>query len=136
MNHYSTRYATGKPLPADAAKLELLWGGVEQATERDGVPIGYRGHNGHPYIVPWGFEKLLKYIDKIWCQPCNSRKETLAIYVTENGFAEQDEGDFPLDKVVQDTKRQEYFACYIEAMMRAVKDGVTVQGYFGWSLLE
>ena len=60
----------------------------------------------------------------------------MTIYVTENGFALQDEGDLPLEQIVNDTKRQEYFTSYLEEMAKAIGEGVPVGGYFGWSLLE
>lgn len=97
-----------------------------------GQPIGRRGHNGHPFDVPWGFRKLLNDIRYRWLG-----NQRVPIYVTENGFAGDHEGDRPLDQIVDDVERQEYFRGYLDAMARAVKeDGIDVAGWFGWSLLE
>ncbi|ORX36246.1 beta-glucosidase 1A [Kockovaella imperatae] len=138
LNHYSTKWATGKPGKENPNAFEVLFGNVEQVTEKDGKPIGFKGHNGHPFTVPWGFNKLLHYISKTWCTVANGGRggETLPIYVTENGFAEQDEGEKTLEEIVNDTRRQEYYEGYIGAMGEAMKDGVIVKGYMGWSLLD
>ena len=136
MNHYSTRWITARPLGPSAHTLDHLWGEVEQVQERNGQLIGYRGHDGHPYIVPWGFGKLLRYIHETYCQPDRNAGKEMTIYVTENGFALQDEGDLTLEEIVNDTKRQEYFTSYLDEMVKAMSEGVQVGGYFAWSLLE
>jgi beta-glucosidase len=62
---------------------------------------------------------------------------SVPIYITENGFAGDQEGNRPLEEIVNDEDRQEYFRGYLEAMAKAVKeDGIDIAGYFGWSLLE
>lgn len=110
---------------------------MEHVTERDGVPIGVRGHNGHPYIVPWGFHSLLKYIDKTWAQPgVNVTARHLPIIVTENGYAGQDEGKLSMEEIVNDVDRQKYFEGYLDSLVRARKEGVPVIGYMAWSLME
>jgi len=136
LNHYSTRLATGKLLSSPSAGDEIF-GGIEYVTERDGKPIGHRGHNGHPYIVPWGFGRLLQHVRKVWTNPsvtCDHKD--LSIIVTENGYAEQDEGDQSLETIIKDENRQHYFDSYICELVQARKAGIPVDGYFGWSLLE
>lgn len=50
VNHYSTKYATGKVIESGTVSgFNFFGGGMETVTEKDGVPIGRRGHNGHPY---------------------------------------------------------------------------------------
>ncbi len=55
------------------------------------------------------------------------------IYVTENGAS------FP-DKVenghVHDQERMRYFSLYLSQVLRAKNEGVNVQGYFAWTLLD
>lgn len=56
------------------------------------------------------------------------------IYVTENGAAFQDnmvEGNF-----VHDDKRVKYYQDYLGQVLRAKKEGVNVQGYFCWTLMD
>jgi hypothetical protein len=50
LNHYGTKWATGKIVErGQVSGFQFFGAGVEQVAEKDGVPIGRRGHNGHPY---------------------------------------------------------------------------------------
>lgn len=136
VNHYSTKWAVDKPVTDDPMGFKILFSDREGVTEReDGTPIGFRGHNGHPYTVPWGFEKLLKHIDATWARD-NVTGKHLPIYVTENGFAGPDEGEGSLEEIVDDVRRQEYYDGYLAALVRAKQAGVPIKGYMAWSLLE
>lgn len=55
------------------------------------------------------------------------------IYVTENGAAFN---DVLIDGKIHDFKRTEYLQKSIAGMHRAKNEGVNVQGYFVWSLLD
>ena len=58
----------------------------------------------------------------------------VAISVTENGFPAKDENILPVDVVVNDKDRIEYYETYANAMLQAVtEDGVPVKSYFAWS---
>lgn len=82
--------------------------------------------------VPWGFRKTLVYIHERYTKDTH-----VPIWITENGFPVDGEADMSLDKAVDDTPRQEYYAGYIAAMLQAMReDGVKVGGYMAWSLLE
>ncbi|KAG8983628.1 hypothetical protein FRB93_007108 [Tulasnella sp. JGI-2019a] len=136
LNHYGTRYSTGKFLSSPTTP-ELFFGGIEQVTEDpQGNTIGRRGHQGHPYNVPWGFRKLLGFIHQKWTSAAVSGK-AIPIYILENGWSTEDEAQRTLEEIINDTERQDYYAGYLEAMLRAIKeDGILIEGYFGWSLLE
>ena len=152
LNHYGTSYATGKRASqAEAEPFRIGFGSYETVYEKDGKVIGLKGHNGHPYTgaqilaeartavsvvadrsVPWGFRKLLNYIHTRYLVDTD-----LAIYVTENGFPVENEGDLTLEQALDDPARQAYFAAYIKEMALAHKeDGVRMGGYMAWSLLE
>jgi beta-glucosidase/6-phospho-beta-glucosidase/beta-galactosidase len=137
LNHYSTRYTTGKLLEQPSV-FDAFFGGVENVFEdTEGKPIGHRGHNGHPYIVPWGFYKLLKHVEATWCRAVDgSSREDVVIIVTENGYAGQDEGELELDQIIQDSYRQDYYRGYVGSLVRAIEEGVPIRGYLAWSLLE
>ena len=51
-NHYGTKWSTGKRMPKEECKNGFHWsfGRTEQVAEKDGVQIGVKGENGHPYI--------------------------------------------------------------------------------------
>lgn len=65
---------------------------------------------------PEGFYFVLK---KIW------QRFKKPIFVLENGIAD-----------ARDEKRAEFIRLHIEAMKRAMDEGVDVRGYFHWSLLD
>jgi beta-glucosidase len=52
LNHYGTSYSTGKRISKEeAGGPGFVWSfaRTEKVYEKDGVPIGVRGENGHPY---------------------------------------------------------------------------------------
>jgi beta-glucosidase len=58
----------------------------------------------------------------------------LEIWITENGAAFDDER--LVDGVVEDPSRVAYISDHLEALRRAVADGVNVTRYHAWSLLD
>ncbi|MEM9602605.1 MAG: GH1 family beta-glucosidase [Pseudomonadota bacterium] len=56
------------------------------------------------------------------------------LYITENGAAMPDTAD-DTDRV-DDQDRIDYLERHLESLLRARRDGVPVEGYFGWSLLD
>ncbi|EJD41564.1 beta-glucosidase 1B [Auricularia subglabra TFB-10046 SS5] len=94
----------------------------------DGTQLGTQAHCKWLQTYPEGFRALLNYLWKRYQTP---------IYVTENGFAVQDEGDKPLEEALQDTDRVEYFRGAAEGLLAAIhEDGVDIRSYFAWSLLD
>jgi beta-glucosidase len=82
--------------------------------------------------VPWGFRKLLNYISQNYTKPLG-----IPIWITENGFATENESKLSFDQIIDDKQRQNYYAGYLGAMFDAIReDGVNIGGYMGWSLLE
>ncbi|WP_037409252.1 GH1 family beta-glucosidase [Candidatus Solirubrobacter pratensis] len=58
----------------------------------------------------------------------------LTIYITENGAAFDDER--ATDGTIEDPSRVAYLADHIEAVRRAIADGVDIRRYYAWSLLD
>jgi len=58
----------------------------------------------------------------------------LPLYITENGCAAEDYVNH--DGAVDDTERVDYIHGHLDAVLRAIDDGVDVGGYFHWSLLD
>ncbi|KAK4233510.1 glycoside hydrolase superfamily [Achaetomium macrosporum] len=113
INHYGTMYTTGRQLEPNTATHFRELDDLEKTLYRDGVLIGRRGENGHPHTVPWGFRNLL------------------------NGYAVEHEAKMPLEAIVEDEYRQEFYDLYIGVMCSAVKEeGVKMAGYHCWSLLD
>jgi len=75
-----------------------------------------------PEALYWG----PRHVSKIW-----NVKE---IYITENGCSSS---DVPAaDGIVYDTDRVMYLRSYLTQLQRATADGVPVNGYFLWSLMD
>eukprot|EP00057_Strongylocentrotus_purpuratus_P017937 XP_011672411.1 PREDICTED: lactase-like protein [Strongylocentrotus purpuratus] len=75
-------------------------------------------------VVPWGFRRLLNWI--------KTNYGDVPIYVTENGVSEPD-GPLNLD---DELKTKYYRSCINEALKASKIDGVNLQGYFAWTLLD
>jgi beta-glucosidase len=58
----------------------------------------------------------------------------LVIYITENGAAFDDA--VVDDGAIEDVARVSYLADHLEAVRRAISDGVDVRRYYAWSLLD
>lgn len=66
-------------------------------------------------IYPEGIYHILK----------NLPKYNVPIYITENGLADKD-----------DVKREKFIKEHLKWMHKAISEGVNVQGYFYWSMLD
>ncbi|KAF9531231.1 glycoside hydrolase family 1 protein [Crepidotus variabilis] len=97
-------------------------------TRPDETQLGPQAQSPWLQDYPQGFRALLNYIYK---------RYKLPILVTENGFSVKGESDIPIDEAVKDDARVHYFQGTTEAMLSAIhEDGVDVQAYFPWSLLD
>ena len=97
-----------------------------------GIPVKPARMRPEPEITEMGWEvhpqgiyKMLKYFDRY--------NKIDRIIVTENGAA------FP-DRVengrVHDTQRVNFYRDYLRQVLRAKREGVNVQGYFCWTLMD
>lgn len=127
MNHYCANYIrakTGEADPTDTAgNLELL------LQNKAGEWIGPETQSPWLRPSPIGFRKLLKWLSDRYGRP--------KIYVTENGTSLKGENDLPLEELLKDDFRVEYFEGYVHAMAEAYTfDDVNVRAYMAWSLME
>lgn len=127
MNHYCANYIKNKetdPDPEDVSgNLEVLF------EDKNGNSIGPVTQS--PWLRPHapGFRKLMKWLSDRYGGP--------KIYVTENGTSIKGENDLPMEEILEDDFRVEYFRGYITSMAEAVaEDGINCQGYMAWSLME
>ncbi|WP_428029059.1 GH1 family beta-glucosidase [Ancylobacter sp.] len=56
------------------------------------------------------------------------------VFITENGACYEDPA--PVDGVVQDPERTEYFRAHLVAAGEAIAQGCALKGYYAWSLLD
>lgn len=127
MNHYCAHYIKHKEGEPDiddhAGHLDIL------QQNKAGEWIGPETQSTWLRPYPLGFRKLIKWLSDRYGGP--------TFYVTENGTSLKGESQLPLEKLLDDEFRCEYFRGYIGALAQAhAQDGVDVRGYSAWSLLE
>lgn len=127
MNHYCANYIRhreGEPDADDAAgNLDHLF------EDKFGNPIGPETNCEWLRPNAMGFRRLLKWLSVRYNYP--------KIYVTENGTSIKGENDLPLEELLKDDFRVQYYSDYIGAMTDASAiDGVNVKMYMAWSLME
>ncbi|GAB4820729.1 hypothetical protein N2152v2_007775 [Parachlorella kessleri] len=81
------------------------------------------------YIFPASFRAALTW--------AYNRYENLPVTVTENGVDVPNEDAMPLAESLCDTFRVDFFRQYLgNASLAKTQDGVDLQGYFAWSLMD
>ena len=96
-------------------------GKPERVAYATGHPQTQNGWNVSPPALRWGPRFA-------------HERSKLPIVITENGMAAHDwSAD---DGAVHDPQRFDYLRKYLRELRRAVADGVPVQAYFAWSLLD
>jgi len=84
-------------------------------------------------VQPEGLTRLLR---RIWEEYASAA--AVSLYVTENGAAYDDE--LSLDESggarVDDVDRERFVVAHLAAVLDAIEQGVPVEGYFYWSLLD
>ncbi|CAL5199497.1 unnamed protein product [Lathyrus oleraceus] len=95
---------------------------------KNGVSIGESTPFSWFNIYPQGMEKTVTYV--------KDRYNNTPMFLTENGYAQQDDPNFTLEDQVNDFKRIQYMENHIEALSTAIRKGADVRGYFAWSLLD
>lgn len=76
-------------------------------------------------VYPQGLTDLLTRLHRDYCLP--------PVVITENGAATE---DILQHGEVNDTQRWEYFQSHLLAVHHAMAQGVNIQGYFAWSLMD
>eukprot|EP00624_Nannochloropsis_granulata_P003078 evm.model.NODE_25690_length_16931_cov_16.617329.2 len=132
LNHYTSTYVRKPDFPAPLPGMGGSWGAdsytAQTATSIDGVQIGALADSGWLHVVPWGFRKMLNWVAERYGNP--------GIYVTENGCDVPNESQLTLAEALDDQFRIDFYKGYLGNMAEAIKDGVKVNGYFAWSLLD
>jgi beta-glucosidase len=78
-------------------------------------------------VYPQGLQDILEQFKRDYAK-------LPPLVITENGCASRDDVD--ASGQVDDTQRQAYIRSHLEALSRAMQNGVDVRGYFVWSLLD
>jgi len=73
-------------------------------------------------VCPWGIRQAINWATREYGAP--------DIYITENGFSDR------LGNI-DDLQRIYYYKHYLNQVLKAIKlDGISVKGYYAWSLLD
>eukprot|EP00930_Biecheleria_cincta_P017945 TRINITY_DN14127_c0_g1_i2.p1 TRINITY_DN14127_c0_g1~~TRINITY_DN14127_c0_g1_i2.p1 ORF type:complete len:677 (-),score=108.19 TRINITY_DN14127_c0_g1_i2:126-2156(-) len=123
LNHYSSDFVSNQQDSSSETDHSNYF--ADQQVENKSDPRWPRTDMGWD-IVPWGFERLLSWIQKEYAPPGG-------IIVTENGCAVRE--DTATD-ALNDKSRIEYLQGYIFQLHRALSKGADVRGYFVWSFLD
>ncbi|KAM7508125.1 hypothetical protein LguiA_018578 [Lonicera macranthoides] len=134
LNYYTGKYVTSASHSDIESSSYITDSYVTFTHERDGKPIGPQARPCYPFYLaasdwlhsyPEGFYKLLHYIKKTY--------DVSTIYITENGI---DDANSALSEARIDNMRIKYHENHLISLLKAIDEGVHVEGYFLWSLLD
>lgn len=130
MNHYASNYVRDAPRWAADPGSPWQWEDTSQSdTNARGHKIGPKADSPWLNVSPGGFRSMINWISKRYGRP--------PIVVTESGCDVPDESSLPPHAALADPFRVDYYRSYLAAAMQAKhQDGVDLQGYFAWSLLD
>lgn len=130
INHYTSFYVRDCMYSACKYGPGVSWTeGLYQRTPwRNGVPIGEPTAMSWLYIHPQGMENIVTYVKE--------RYNNTPMFITENGYAQESNQSCSTNDLLNDVKRVEYMAGYLDALLRTISNGADVRGYFAWSLLD
>ncbi len=100
-----------------------------------------RGADGRPEVIPFGpgfprtsFEWPVTPEGLYWGPRFAHERYGLPVMITENGMSSRDW--VALDGTVDDAGRVDFLRRHLRELGRALEDGVPIQGYLHWSLLD
>ena len=125
LNHYTTMYAADATGKIQESSVYGNGGLSEDQDVNLSVDPSWQLTTMQWAVVPWGCCKLLEWLDKRYGRP--------PIVITENGCAFDDQ---LVKGQVNDHQRVEFFKGYLAAIHEAIENGVDVQAYFAWSLMD
>ncbi|KAK9692388.1 hypothetical protein RND81_09G261000 [Saponaria officinalis] len=128
LNYYSAFYVAYDGSLKTARPSYLTDARVHQTVERNGIPIGPKAASDWLHIFPIGIYNILMDIKKTYNNP--------VIYITENGYDDQNNASIPLKEALHDKKRIQYHQQHLSFINLAIKHGANIKGYFAWSLLD
>ncbi|KAL6125101.1 hypothetical protein ACLB2K_077609 [Fragaria x ananassa] len=80
------------------------------------------------YVYPKGIREVLLYIKEKYNNP--------NIFITENGYAYGYNASTPIEEARKDNLRIRYHHDHLWYLLKAIKDGVQVKGYYAWSFFD
>ncbi|GJP47403.1 hypothetical protein CLOM_g6594 [Closterium sp. NIES-68] len=93
-----------------------------------GKLIGERTASSWLHVVPSAVQHMLTWI--------SHRYPAVPIIITENGMSEPNIPSRSLVRSLCDDQRVRFYRSYLSNILQAKRQGVPVQGYYAWSLLD
>lgn len=116
--------------PLDFCGINIYTAAVVRAG-RGGRPETIQWPDGQPMtVMEWEVNPESMY----WGPRFMFERYKAPVVITENGMANIDW--VSADGKVHDPQRIDYTAAHLKALARAIRDGVKVDGYFHWSLMD
>ncbi|KAM3692664.1 hypothetical protein ACJW31_08G106000 [Castanea mollissima] len=128
LNYYTAFYAAYAPQTNGVEASYSTDSGASLTPSRNGSLIGPQAGSIWLHVYPRGIRDLLLYTKRKYHNPL--------IYITENGVDEINNATLSLEEALVDKQRIKYHRSHLRHVLRAIKDGVNVTGYFAWSLLD
>ncbi|KAI9169439.1 hypothetical protein LWI28_012343 [Acer negundo] len=128
VNYYTTNYAAHT---LHAVKVNMSYSTdpqVTPSTALNGIPIGTPTPLSWLFIYPKGIKELMLYIKDKYNNP--------PIYITENGLADANNESLSIEEALKDGLRIKYYHLHLSNLLDAIKEGVNVKGYYGWSFFD
>ncbi|MDR6611790.1 GH1 family beta-glucosidase [Leifsonia sp. 1010] len=122
INYYSRHTVASGSNPATGGPASAYPGSEHVRFVKTGAPVTQMGWEIHPD----GMVDVLRQ--------ANALAPGLPLYITENGAAYPDR--VGADGEIDDPQRAEYLEAHFEAARDAVAEGLPLQGYFIWSLID
>ncbi|KAL5578892.1 hypothetical protein UlMin_011334 [Ulmus minor] len=130
INHYTSYYVQDCIESPCEPGIGVTWteGSYRRSSQRNGVPIGEPSSLDWLNVYPRGMEKTVEFIMETY--------NNIPMIITENGFGTFENTNTTIEELLVDAKRVSYMADYLDALLRAMRKGADVRGYFVWSLLD
>ncbi|KAM7508119.1 hypothetical protein LguiA_018572 [Lonicera macranthoides] len=128
LNYYTAKYVTSAIHSKNDSSSYITDPHVTYCDKRDGKLIGPQAASEWLLSYPEGIYKLLHHIKKTY--------NTSSIYITENGIDDLNDGHTTLAESRVDNMRIKYHQDHLYYLSKAINEGVNVEGYFIWSLLD
>ncbi|CAM8958245.1 unnamed protein product [Rhodiola kirilowii] len=125
VNYYTAFYAVSVKYPNKENVSYETDDLVDLVVEKDGKPIGPQAASSWIHVYPKGIHDLLIYTKEKYNNP--------KIYITENGYVEFNNVSLPISESLKDPLRIDYHYKHFIYVLKAIKDGVNVKGYFAWA---
>ncbi|CAI9104564.1 OLC1v1003266C1 [Oldenlandia corymbosa var. corymbosa] len=127
VNYYTAMYTSHPSNPPNKTHARYITDYLADLTAtRQGILIGEQAGSDWLHSYPKGLWHLLLYVQRKYNNP--------VIYITEND--EVNDASLPLEQALQDNFRIRYYYLHLQFLRKAIKNGVRVRGYYGWSLID